>query len=325
MKNKLIYLILFVSFFYSLSADAKVKEVKTKWVRGCDRWGFFTELFWTINHLQFCETEGKIPVILWDNKFAYFSKDGYNGSLNGWEYYFEPVSNLSHQPGDRIYKNLTYNNFTCVWWYMQYIKNMHLLTPEEQKTFVGLPLPGNLAGENFTYPTDFGHPYGQNFRKYVKSLMDKYVRIKDVIKNKIDAFYLSNMKGNHVVGIHLRGNFLFKEVGTVPLEAICNEANKVAKENTIFFVATDQKPLLEAAKKLLKGKVIAYEAYRQTTTTSPFKPGQNTPEMGEDVLIETVLLSCCDHLIHTISNVSTAALYFNPNLPHTTLYCVGDR
>lgn len=325
MRNKLIYFLLLIFIGYPLVAHAKAKELNAKSVRGCENWGFFAEFFWAINHLQFCESTGKIPVIYWDNKFAYHTPNGFNGSLNGWEYYFEPVSHLTYNIGDRIHRNPIYNNFTSIWWYMQYIQNMHLLTAEEQKSFVGLPLPGALAGDNVVYPTAFGHLYGKDFRKYVKSLIDKYIKIKPTIKNKIDSFYNTNMKGHHVVGLHIRGGFVWNEVGVVPVEIMCEYANKFAKENTVFYVATDIAPMLETAKKLLKGKVIAYDAYRQATTTSPFAPGQNSPEMGEDVLIETMLLSRCDHFIHTISNVSTAALYFNPNLPHITLYCAGAR
>lgn len=48
-------------------------------------------------------------------------------------------------------------------------------------------------------------------------------------------------------------------------------------------------------------------------------------EMGEDVLVETMLLSRCNHFVHTISNVSTAALFFNPDLEHTMMYCGGVK
>lgn len=294
-------------------------------VRGCLNWGFFAEFLFVINHLQYCEATNKIPIVYWDSQFAYHSKDGYNGSTNCWEYYFEPVSNQKRNSTDYLHRQEVYNRFTSVWWYCQYLDNIHLLNREEQKSIVGVPLPFALAGDNKFFPTDFGHLYSKNLRHYVKSLIDKYIKIKPSVQNKIDSFVNSQMKGKHVVGIHLRGSFIYNEVGTVPLELLCEEANKVAKEGTIFFVATDQAPLLEAAKRHLKGKVVAYNAYRQDKTTSPMRPGQWPPEMGEDVLIETVLLSKCDHFVHTISNVSTSALYFNPNLPHTMLYCAGVK
>ena len=292
-----------------------------KCVRGCENWGFFAEFLWTVNHFEWCERTNQIPVVYWDSRFAYYSKDGYNGSFNCWEYYFEPVSHLTYEPRDHIYIQNWYNNFTTIWWYAQYIQNIDLLTPEEQGSIVGVPLPYSLAIDK-PYPVK-GHLYSTEHRRYVKSLLDKYVTIKPNIQEKIDTFYASMMEGHRVVGLHLRGSFISREVNMVPLEILCEEANKHADENTLFFIATDQSPLLECARKLLKGKVIAYDCYRQSSTTSPWMPGQWPPIMGEDVVVETVLLSLCDHLVHTISNVSTAALYFNPEQPHTMLYCDG--
>lgn len=316
--KKIIHFLLVISLFCPYALDAK-----EKCVRGCMNCGFFAEFLWVINHLQYCEATNKTPVIYWDNKFAYYSPHGYNGSENCWEYYFEPVSNLKYKSSDPLHRHEVYNNFTSIWWYCQYIQNIHLLSPQEQKSIVGVQRPFALSGDNKLYPSACGHLYGKEVRHYVKYLIDKFIKIKPSIKNKITSFVYSQMHGHHVVGIHLRGSFIFNEVGTVPLEMLCAEANKIANKNTIFYVATDQAPLLEGAKKLLKGKVIAYNAYRQETTTSPVAPGQWPPEMGEDVLIETILLASCNHLVHTISNVSTAALYFNPDLPHTTLYCAG--
>ena len=296
-----------------------LKEQKS--VRGCLNWGFFAEFLWVLNHLDWCEKTNQIPVVYWDSRFAYYSKDGYNGSFNCWEYYFEPVSSLIYQPDDNIERRTFYINFSTIWWYAQYIQNMHLLAPEEQSSIVGVPLPYKLDMD-MAYPVK-GHLYAHQFRRYVKSLIDKYVALKPNVQEKIDMFYRSMMEGHKVVGLHLRGSFIWNEVNTVPLEVLCEEANKNADENTIFYVATDQYPLLDSAKKFLNGKVIYYDCYRQTRTTSPSESQQWPPIMGEDVLVETVLLSLCDHLVHTISNVSTAALYFNPELPHTMLYCDG--
>lgn len=297
---------------------AKSRE-RNKKVRGCENWGFFAEFLWVLNHLQWCEETKKVPVIYWDQKFAYYSQNGYNGSKNAWEYYFEPVSELKYKPEDHIYRDQIYTNFSTIWWYGQYIKNLHLLTPEEQQSIKGIPLRGNLAsGDPYPAPE---HLYSTKFRAYVKTLIDKYIRVKSNIQAKIDGFYDSNMRGNKVVGLHFRGGFVWNEVNIVPLELICEEANKHADESTVFFVATDQYPLLERAKELLNGKVVYYDCYRQASTTSPVRSGQWPPQMGEDVLVETILLSHCDYLVHTISNVSTAALYFNPTLPHTMLYC----
>jgi hypothetical protein len=288
-----------------------------KCVRGCRNWGFFAEFLWTLNHLHWCETTDRIPVVCWDRNFAYYSDEGYNGNTNAWEYYFEPVSDLTCASEDQVYTNETYTSFSTIWWYKQYIDNVHLLTDEERKEIKPLPFPMQLMGDGYPAPE---HLYSRAFRLKVNKLIHRYVKVKPSIQAKIDLFYEKKMRGRRVIGLHCRGRFLFNEVGDIPIEWLCEEANQYADGNTVFFVATDQGPLLERAKEFLCGKVIHYDCYRQEDTTSPFRSQQWPPQMGEDVLIETLLLARCDHLIHTISNVSTAALYFNPTQPHTMLY-----
>lgn len=288
-----------------------------KCVRGCTSSGFFAEFLWALNHFHWCEMTDQIPVVYWDQHFAYHSPDGYNGSLNAWEYYFEPVSDLSYVPGEPMHRHETYTNFTTIWWYRQYINTLHLLTPKERLEIKPLPLPMQLVGEGYPTPQ---HLYSRKFRIQVYQLINKYVKVKPSIQAKIDSFYDKYMRNHRVIGLHCRGQFIYNEVGYVPIEWLCAEANQFADANTLFLVATDQAPLLEQAKQLLHGPVIHYDCYRQDSTTSPFRGQQWPPQMGEDVLVEALLLARCDHLIHTLSNVSTAVLYFNPTQSHKLLY-----
>ena len=201
-----------------------------------------------------------------------------------------------------------------------------MLTPEEQQSFKGIQ-GHETTYLNFSkpkgglYPIGKYHLYDKKFRKWVyDNLIAPFIKIKLPIKNKISDFYAKNIKNKKTIGIHLRGNHLGKEVLPIDLSFIFAEANKYAGKNIQFFITTDQEPLLEKAKKELKGKVIYYPCERFEKTTSPYPGVKHSPQLGENVLIETVLLSYCDHLIHTLSNVSTAVLYFNPALQHTLIY-----
>lgn len=321
-KNALFILLLF-------SSNSLISE---KCVRGSKPYGFFADFLWGVNHLEYCIATGKTPVIYWGNSSAYFSPQGYNGSTNVWEYYFEPVSNQSYTPGDHIHYEDYYprtNNFSTLWWYSQYISNKPKLSPEEQKSFK--PIDNHEAiylsasfdwQRRMGYPTGAYHLYDPAFRKMVKEqIIDRFVRIKPSIKAKIQNFYNAYMAGKKTIGIHLRGRHIGNEVLPVPLAYIFAEANQYADLGYQFFIATDQRPLIEEAKKKLRGNVIYYECERFQDTTSP-TPGHPklAPVLGEDLLIEMCLLTQTDHLIHTLSNVSTAALYFNPDLKHTLIY-----
>lgn len=131
------------------------------------------------------------------------------------------------------------------------------------------------------------------------------------------------MVGKHTIGIHLRGTDKITEERPVPPEHIIEVALTQADENTQFLVASDEQKLLDKAVQLLQGyKVIFYDCYR-SDNGKPLHTKKEKPsfaQIGEDVLVEVSLFARCDLLIHTLSNVSAGALYFNPSLKSFLLY-----
>lgn len=299
----------------SFSAENTSKKI----VRGCVGYGFMAEFNWVLNFLEYCAVSNTEPVIYWDKNSSYYSDHGYNGSLNAWEYYFEPVSQSRYVQGDRINIDIHYNRPSCFWAYNEYITNMHMCSKEELQSFKSIT--------HSTFPTYVSYPYGKHhlynpeFRRYIKeSTIDRYIRVKKPIQDKIDSFFKQKMANKITIGVHLRGRHTYGEIPFVPIEEILKEANTHAGPGVQFLVATDQTRLLDQAKKTLNGPVIDFPALRFSITTSPIPGNKLPPRLGEDVLIETLLLSKCDHFIHTLSMVSTIALYFNPELKHTVLY-----
>lgn len=297
----------------------------TKAVRGCHEFGFFAEFMWVLNHLEWCVQNKVEPVIYWDSQSAYYSNEGYNNSKNVWEYYFEPVSSLSYAEGDHIHRDWFYDkNFNTMWWYARYVSEMSSLSEAEKPRCIQVESHDYLSSTFEAQRLDatgLEHPYKKSFRKYIKEcLIDKFVHIKPNVQGLVDDFWHKNMAGKKTIGIHLRGRHLWGEVLPVPTHYLLKEANKYSALGYQFFIATDQKDLLSEAKKGLDGKVIFYDFPRADETTSPFKPGQLSPEQGLEVLIEALLLSKCDHFIHTLSQLSTTVLYFNPELDHTFIY-----
>lgn len=268
-----------------------------KYVRGVNHWGLFAEFICTLHHLDWCIDNNKIPVVYWDKESAYYQPEGYNGSHNVWEYYFEPTSTLKYEEGDKIHRE-----YVC---------------------------PGGKL--EITYDEYFKDPMWPSikFRLYVaQRLLSKFIKIKPPIKKKMQEFYKKNFtKGIKTIGVHLRGKHMLQDITEVPILAILDEANKYADGKTQFFVATDQIKLLTLAKEKLKGKVINYDVYRADQPTAPWENNNFLKDipykkalLGEEVLIEALLLSKCDMFIHTISYVSTAVLFFNPWLPHKVLH-----
>lgn len=240
--------------------------------------GLFSNFVKTLHHLNYCQKNAITPVVYWGSTSHYYQADGWHGKTNVWEYYFQPVSELSYQPGDLIH--------TRFWG------------------------PDNSSIDN-----------APDEKIRAKELIDTYIRLQPWIEEKIDAFYATHFKNKITIGIHLRGTD--KKIETQPVDPllIFAKANACAAryspESVQFFVATDEQRLLDLAHIHLKWPVIAYDSIR-STDESPLHLSKELPkaQLGEEILIETILLSRCNLFLHTHSNVSTCALYFNPELNH---------
>lgn len=263
-------------------AFSSTHTVGKKYVIGCWQAGFFSSFCQIVNHLVACEKHKRTPVVYWDQNSFFYQRNGYNGSYNAWEYYFEPVSPLSYTPGDKIHADY-------------------------------------FARSKFFIPwAPIQACYSPKLRVFVHQIIQRYIRIKPVILAKINAFKQEKMQGITTIGIHLRGTDKRKEVQQTNPLGILNHANYIANcvgQNCQFFIATDEEKLLELARQTLNRPVICYNSIRSTTGQAVHINGNdNKALLGEQVLIEAKLLSECEYLLHTLSNVSMAACYFNPQV-----------
>ena len=247
--------------------------------------GLFHCFFDTLNKLGWCEKQGLTPIVYWDSDSLYFEKEGYNESTNVWEYYFEPVSNATNRLGEKINKN-----------------------GEPKQIPDAMPIIGWM--QDYTRE--------KWYRQKVNRIISKYVKIKPCITKKIETFYTSYMLGKKTIGIHIRGTDKYRETGVIKPATIFEQANILAKQFPAcqFLLATDELSILEEGKNVLQGNVIFYEAFRsQDGRPIHFNTHEySKAKLGEEVLIETVLLSKTDIFLHSMSNVSSAVLYFNPAL-----------
>lgn len=286
--HKLTLIVFLTCFFHSsigLSAPASnqttnIQQTYTITPPPTNNCGFFCCFFETLYSLLHCPRE-QTPVIIWRH-FLYYNEDGFNDKQNGWEYYFEPLTKAT-------------------------ANNVHMGFPS-----------GPLN-------------YAPKTRMLWNAIINHYVHIRPIVQQKIDQFYAQHMAHKKTIGIHIRGTDKHLEVKPISLETIITEALKHADHETQFLIATDEQQLLERATEMLKPyTVIHYDCYRSPNSqpihyikdptiadSSVTKP--SPAQLGEDVLIEALLLSKCDLFIHTYSNVSMAVAYFNPDLKHVLL------
>jgi hypothetical protein len=244
--------------------------------------GFFSAFFGVLNHLYWCERTGNTPVVYWGRESHYWHKDGYNGSLNAWEYFFEPVSLQTATESEPRDTYFLVDTSICVW--------------------PAIPIASETRERILL----------------ANRLINTYIKINSIVDNKVTSFFNNNMLGKKTIGIHLRGSEKTSEVRGVDPLIILARANQEAEllGDCQFLVATDEYQLLRLAEKTLHRKVIHYPCRRANDSVPLYRLRsiENKALLGEDVLIEMLLLTQCDLFLHTYSNVSSAVLYFNPSL-----------
>jgi hypothetical protein len=240
--------------------------------------GMFASIFSVLHDVLWCEENDKIPVVFWDRRSLYYNFYGFNGSKNVWEYYFQPVCPINPCPSHVV------------------------------------PRPFWRNGRIFDQDL-----IDQETRSLAQRLVNKYIKLNPVVQKKVDDFYLKHMAGQKTIGIHLRGTDKYSETPLVSPEKIISVALETADQDAQFLIASDEKWRFEKMKELLQNhnrKVIFYDCYRSESEKSIHQQSSKQPRCisGEAVIIEVTLLSKCSLLIHTMSCVSTGALYFNASL-----------
>ena len=285
-KKILGFLILFICL-PCLGKDHKLHIIGT---REC---GFFSNFLAVINHIAWCERTNTTPYVYWDSQSAYFQKEGFNGSKNAWEYYFEPVSTIKHYNGGTIDRVFIAPDHSCV-----------------------------ICNGN--------NPLSEEKRLEANRIVKTYIKIKPYVAHIVDDFYEKHFKGHIIIGIHLRGTDKKQEIPPINPSILLKHAQNCADifkgQPVKFFVASDEEQLINKARQQLKGTVITYDAERSTNGNPVHYNKAGSPaKRGLDILVEVLLLSRCSIFLYTRSNVSNGVLVFNPDLVHMILYKSGGQ
>ena len=238
--------------------------------------GFFSNITFILNHLKICEKINFIPIIDVKNYPSLHNEmQPINKNKNAWEYYFKKINKYSLS---EVYKS----------------KNVYLSCKTFQKN-MSLDMADNKISRYFSK-----------------------IKIKKEILQKIDIFNKKKFKKNNkILGIHFRGSTyktarshgfpLTKKLMIKNIQFLMNKFNY----NKIF-VVTEEQEYLKALKKKFKDKVIYYDSFRMNKLDSyKIYPRKNHRYLlGEEILIEAVLLSKCDGLTFIKSNVISAAKLF---------------
>lgn len=164
----------------------------------------------------------------------------------------------------------------------------------------------------------------EDLRKNNHSLIQKYIRLKPHLQNKIKTFMAKDFQGNFIIGVHYRGTDKDTESARIDykimLQKISNQIKKLSpkkQKKYKIFVATDEIQFLELMLSQFPGKVCYNSDIPRSSNGMPLHidPNRNPYMAGEGAIIDCILLSKTNILIRTNSNLSECSCFFNPVVP----------
>lgn len=157
----------------------------------------------------------------------------------------------------------------------------------------------------------------------LSSMIKKYL-----IFNQTGEYYILNpvrelCSRGKVLGIHVRGTDYSKNYNRHPRQIFIEDYFRFIDEEKLldrydfFFVATDEKRILDEFVKKYGKKVLSFDAYR-STDSKPIHYGDNKRksgyQLGMEILKDVFMLANCDGLLAGLSNVSMIARAWNQAL-----------
>jgi hypothetical protein len=155
-------------------------------------------------------------------------------------------------------------------------------------------------------------------------LAQKYLKVRPVISQAVDAFVDAHLTGSVVLGVHYRGTDKEDEAPRVPYDEVRRVIQGHLQQHPDvgrIFVATDETAFLAYMKDCAGVPICYCDDLRSSTGAPVFRPKfpGNGYQKGREALVNALLLSRCQRLIRTSSFLSAWASIFNPGLPVTML------
>ena len=233
--------------------------------------GLFSNVIYVLNHLEIAEKHNFIPVVDMENyPTIYNEKKIINNTKNSWLYYFEPLSKYTLE---EVYKS----------------KNV-------------------ILSKNRFYD-NFSHKIYK--KKSLLKLSNKII-VKKKIKLKAEKFIKQNqISKNKILGIHYRGTS-YKDAANHPFpptyDQLVKKINNLIKKKRFskIFFSTEDKGMFDKINKKYSHKIIFYNSFRSIKDDA-FKKYNRTNHrfrLGEEILIESLILSKCNTFLFVETNVS---------------------
>lgn len=187
----------------------------------------------------------------------------------------------------------------------------------------------------------------QEWRKLYNSYYKKYIVMRDHIIAQVDTFQANNFDADYIIGCHVRHpshgiEQPGKQMPTVEL-FIQTVIKRVAGiSNYKVFLATDQDSVVDQFRLIFGDRLIYRSEVNRVDVDTDAKfyalseaerakegfqiqhltaadEAKWSARMGDEVIVDALLLSRCDTFVHVTSNIATAVSFMNPEIE--MIYC----
>jgi hypothetical protein len=297
--------------------------------------GLFSLIQQVIANVPWAVRENRIPVVYFGENTCYWTPGGYQGRSTVWEYYFQPL--IPDYPAsaipDPIRKLISADRPTAND-VGSFVDDAYFVS----RHFGDHP---RLRGVTLPIPYQWDDP-GDALRRTAKAIVDDFVRPRSYLRRKADEFFHRHLAGRYVIGVHARGTDAtstqerrsFRQDSLV-LSRYLEEIERLLSREpaATIFVASDDQASVDHLAGVFGTRVISYDSIRHRGgepagrgPTGWIMPAyiagdrDTAARNGEDAVIEYLLLSRCDHLVHNGSSLARTVLLNAPALPHTNTH-----
>jgi hypothetical protein len=255
--------------------------------------------FQVVGLIRHAERHGLEPVVYFNDATCWWSHDGYNGSRNAWEYFFEPVGAVSAAElfGARNPHRLE-----------------HASVAELQSAF-----PHDLVRSDYILDCVGHYDHTEAQRQEYAAIVERRIKVKSDVLAKLPRAMLDRLSGG-ATAVHCRGTDKSRESPRQSVHEYYAALQERVDPSHTLFVATDDVAFVRWMTGTYGDRVLCTSAVRSHDGAPLHLGAHGGPRQAEECLLDVLLMAGCQHLVHGNSSVTNGVLVFNRTMSHDALH-----
>lgn len=182
--------------------------------------------------------------------------------------------------------------------------------------------PENMITNIFAYRL---YKFDRTWRKLYNELYRQHIRPLPFLTQRVDEIVARSFAGHRVIGAHVRnpGHSAENIFDIPPTRDFIEKARELMGDDpeARVFLATDTAAVASEFRSAFGERLIMQPGVERSQNDGQvhLQRTVGSVDFGAQVIVDVLLLSRCDALLHVTSNVATAAGYINPDIP--MIYC----